>query len=192
MPISPASYLIYLDTDNHSVEFHVNLLNTAGDGHALYGLGNESIWIIPFARRTADEVKETISSLPEVRDISVLPISDPVKGEALADARKLFEKIGLFSANVTDEDFSTYLHGWIDGRPQHYIDIEESNGGWKRERELRIKLIIDHPDFSPSWISNKPNEPMEGDLTVDDITVVHDSVTVSIPDPLDEEEGRLP
>jgi len=189
MPISSASYLIYIDREDKSTELFVHFLNTAGDGHALYGLNSESIWIIPFARRSADEVKEIISSLPDVRDIDVLPISDPVRGEALAQARKLFEKIGLFSTNVTDEEFTAYLHGWIDGRTQYYTDIEESQGGWKREHEFRIKLIKDHPDFSPGWMKGKPNEPMEGDLTIDDITFIHDSVTISIPDPLDEEGG---
>jgi hypothetical protein len=171
----PVSYLISVITSQKDVEVILAILNIAGKGHAFHGFSNGDIstdlWIIPKGKKNIQSVITELQTIPAIRSVTIVALSNPVKNSELLEVRKLFADVGWDASSVPDNTLSLFINAKLKGQYTCYIAYNHRE---KLPVKIEIKLIEEHPLFSPDWLKAADyteDEIQSSDLTIDDIEI---------------------
>jgi hypothetical protein len=169
----PISYLLSIVTTQKNVEDTIAVLNTAGRGQAFYGFSNgivhTELWIIPKGKSNSKDITNKLQTIPTIRSISVVALSNPVREQELLPVRELFTQIGWDSSSVSNDELSLFINAKLQGFYTYYIDY---NSREEVPKKIQIKPIEEHPQFSPDWLvsaEHTEEEIPDRDLTIDDL-----------------------
>jgi hypothetical protein len=173
--MTTVSYLMSVTTSKMDVEVTLAILNTAGMGQAFHsfsnGVAHTALWIIPKGKKSRQEIITQLQAIPAIRNFSIVALSKPVNKNVLAEVRELFAQLGWDASKVTDDALLLFINAKIQGQYTYYIDYEHKG---KVPVEIQIKLIEEHPLFSPDWLqatNHREYEEQDRELTIDDIEI---------------------
>jgi hypothetical protein len=173
--MTPASYLMLITASKMDAEVTLAILNTAGRGQAFHGFSNGAVntglWIIPKAKGNKQEVITQLQAIAAIKSVSIVTLSKPVDENKLAEVRDLFAQLGWDTSNVTNDALSLFINAKLQGQYKYYIDYEHREKG---QVKIQIKLLEEHPHFSPDWLKatgDKQDGAQDKELTIDDIEI---------------------
>jgi hypothetical protein len=173
--MAPVGYLICVSTVQSDREVILSIRNIAGLGQPFFGssgsTGNIDLWIIPNGKANREEVLTKLRDVAAIRHVSIVALSNPVTVIEIGELREmLLKEVGWDSSSVTDDEMALFLNSKLQWHDKYYIDYDHKEYG-KSPVKIQIKLVTDHPNFSPEWIKrSRPTEVKMPDreLTLDD------------------------
>ena len=162
-----SNYIISITDDFHSKEAVVAIFNMSGGAQMHFGLGHTSFWIIPNSNKNREETIAQLEAVPGLQSIYVVTLSNPVKKEEVLEVREMMKAFSIDTSAVKDALFSSYLNSILNNKPTYYLDFDNELFRFGQTK-LSIKVLEDHPDFSPEWLQPYPCEDIGREFTVDD------------------------
>jgi hypothetical protein len=190
--MNPVCYLISIilfPRPDRNAEVLVAVHNITGIGRCIYGYGYNNIykelWLIHKPKSNRTEVEAKLQKVLSNYEVSVIALNNPVQEVELGPVRTFLYAFGWDLGSVSDQELSLYINSALQRQYKYYVDFkpEFNESGTVR---IYIKKQEDHPDFTPHWLGDEEgldedeDEDEDGEMTIDDIETVHETIYVPI------------
>jgi hypothetical protein len=153
-----SGYLILLtSTSQLTGEVTQNIHRCAGYGYALYGSSTnficQTLWLIRRPKNDINLIQQTLSVIPTLQSVSIVPLDIPILPSQVTGIRNLFTALEWISTSVTDSAISDYFESELKGTQTLYFNFDHHT----KNKRLTFKLLKDLPEYSTEWEERQRN-----------------------------------
>ena len=189
--MTPVGYLISLSVRDFDREAMLAVQKITRQGQVLFGLTKEAVsthlYVIPANKNSAPELTSQLQAVPGFSQVHVVAFSNPIKETELSEVRKIFAGVDINASSVSDDELSLFIDSKLQGQYTYYIHLDHKPNK-KGLFDMHIKLLTEHPQYSPDWIKDTvrtKKEKQDTEQPFDDIETHVDVViqTVEVDEP---------
>jgi hypothetical protein len=169
--MTPFRYIVALTTSHGNDEtkkqgrnedLWLEVLNITR-GFPLYGLqkqsGSTELHIVPASKKSRQEITEELKAIRDVRSVSVVEVSNPIKEAELAEIRNLLAGIELDASNISNDLLALFLEDKLQGEYTYFMEMHRT-----RIDEVPVPISIirteDLPGVTPEILADARKERM--------------------------------